>query len=88
MRTTLTIDDDLMKQLKARAYRTGKPFKQIVNDAIRCGLRPNQAPANRKPYTCKTFPMGFPRLYNLDKALALAAQLEDEEITRKLNLKK
>ncbi len=38
-------------------------------------------------YRQKTYAMGAPRV-NLDKALALAAKLEDDEIARKLSLGK
>ena len=35
MRTTLTLDDDVAARLKAEARRTGKPFKQLVNECLR-----------------------------------------------------
>jgi Arc/MetJ family transcription regulator len=38
MRTTLTIDDDLAHELQEAARKSGKPFKDIVNDALRKGL--------------------------------------------------
>ena len=84
MRTTLTIDDALLRQLRQRALDSGKPFKQVVNDTLRAGL--NQlSPAERGTYTYPSFAMGQPRWpVNLDKALALAAELEDEELVLKL----
>lgn len=44
MRTTLTIDDDLAAALKRSARRSGKPFKAIVNEAIRRGLSTGEKP--------------------------------------------
>lgn len=38
MRTTLTIEDSLAELLKKQAHETGKPFKQVVNEALRAGL--------------------------------------------------
>lgn len=38
MRTTLTLDDDVAAKLKAAARRDGRPFKEVVNDALRRGL--------------------------------------------------
>ncbi len=38
VRTTLTIDDDLAGILKRRARELDKPFKEIVNMALRKGL--------------------------------------------------
>ena len=84
MRTTLTIDDALLRQLRQKALDTGKPFKQVVNDTLRAGLE-QPAGAARPRYVCPTFSMGQPRWpVDLDKALALAAELEDEEIVTTL----
>jgi hypothetical protein len=51
-------------------------------------LRTGDRPTHRKPYVCKTYSLGYPPLQSLDKALAIAASLEEEEIARKLTLKK
>ena len=32
MRTTLSIDDALLRQLRQKALDSGRPFKQVVND--------------------------------------------------------
>ncbi|MBC8392031.1 MAG: DUF2191 domain-containing protein [Deltaproteobacteria bacterium] len=88
MRTTLTIDDHIMKELKEAAHRSGQPLKRVVNNALRAGLGQLKRPIPSKPYRCKTFSMGYPPRVNLDKALYIATTLEDEEITRKLSLKK
>ncbi len=84
MRTTLTIDDALLRQLRQKALDSGKPFKQVVNEALRAGLNPT-AVARREPYRCPSFSMGQPRWpVNLDKALALAEGLDDEILVEKL----
>ena len=48
MRTTLTLDDDLAKELTKLARRLGVSFKEVVNDTIRRGIsfgdRPDAAP--------------------------------------------
>jgi len=88
MRTTLTIDDYLMQELKEKAYRSGKSLKYVVNNALRKSLQETDKPVCRKQYICKTYSMGYPPLVDLDKALALSIKLEDEEIIRKMNLKK
>lgn len=38
MRTTLTLDDDLARVLSDEAHRTRRPFKVVVNDALRRGV--------------------------------------------------
>jgi hypothetical protein len=88
MRTTVDLDPHLLKRLRAEAHRRGVPFKDMLTTVLRRGLehRP-AAPAAR--YRCPTFAMGRqPESLNLDKALAIAGALEDEEIARKLALRK
>jgi hypothetical protein len=38
MRTTLSLDDDLGIELQRIQRRSGKPWKQVVNETIRAGL--------------------------------------------------
>ena len=38
MRTTLTIDDSIMKAARQRAAREGRPLKAVIGDALRLGL--------------------------------------------------
>jgi hypothetical protein len=59
----------------------GVSFKQALNDAIREGLTP---PVGDRPsFRTPTANMGLPSV-NLDRALALAAELEDEELLRRM----
>lgn len=88
MRTTLTTDDDLAKQLREKAYKTGSPFKQVVNKAIRAGLGQIDKPKQTKPYKCKSYSLGYPPRADIDHALMLADQLESDEMARKLLLRK
>ncbi|MEX1323705.1 MAG: hypothetical protein AB1Z21_05840 [Synechococcaceae cyanobacterium] len=57
MCTTLTIDDALLRQLRQKALDTGKPFKQVVNEALRAGLSQPVSP-RREPYRCPSFSIG------------------------------
>jgi plasmid stability protein len=38
VRTTLTLDDDVAAKLKSRARRSGRPFRDVVNEVLRHGL--------------------------------------------------
>lgn len=38
MRTTLTLDEDVAAKLKAAACRSGRAFRDVVNDTLRRGL--------------------------------------------------
>ncbi|MCL4798021.1 MAG: CopG family transcriptional regulator [Burkholderiales bacterium] len=89
MRTTLTLDDRIAKALKAIAHRSGRPFKQVVNETLEAGLAAREAPPKARPYRLKPASLGgvMPGV-DLTKALRLAAALEDEEIARKLELRK
>ena len=60
MRTTLTIDDDLATALKVSARRSGRPFKTVVNEAIRRGLSTGEMPAGtRERFRVPSAPRGF-----------------------------
>jgi hypothetical protein len=86
MRTTVTLDPDVESLLRRAMRKRGLSFKAALNQAIREGLtRPG--PRRARPFRARTFRMGRP-LVPLDRALALAAALEDEEIIRKMNLGK
>lgn len=88
MRTTLTIDDELMNEIREEAHTKGLPVKEVVNRALRAGLREYNRPKSAKPYKCRSFSLGYPPLADLDRALDLAERLESEEIARKLALRK
>lgn len=89
MRTTLTIDERLARDLKEIAHRSGKPFKQVVNETLHAGLSAGKAPRRARRYRLKPASLGQPLPgIDLDKALQLADALEDVEIARKIELRK
>ena len=80
MRTTVTLDPDVARLLEEAQQRSKRPFKQVLNDAVRAGLK---RPAARvPPFKQKVFSLGKPKV-DLTKASALAAELEDQEIIAK-----
>jgi hypothetical protein len=82
MRTTLTIDDQLARELKEIALRTGRRFNDVVNETLLAGL---QSASARKPYRLETVSLGgLTKGFNLNKALQIADALEDDEIARRL----
>ncbi len=80
MRTTVTLDPDVEAILRRRVLERRVSFKRAVNDAIRDGAAP---PSRSRRFRTATTDLGLPSV-NLDRALQLAAELEDEEIVRKL----
>ena len=77
MRTTVTLDSDVEALLRREVRRRGEPFKQVLNEAVRAGLRDTKR--HDEKFEPLTFDMGTPRS-DLTKAAALAAELEDEEL--------
>jgi hypothetical protein len=84
MRTTVTLDPDTAALVQRRMRERGISFKEALNDAIRAGLAGGE---RREPFRTRTATLGTPSV-NLDRALQLAAELEDEELTRKTRLGK
>lgn len=80
MRTTVTLDPDTEAIVRKRMRERGVSFKEALNGAIRDGVTPERG---RQPFVTRTVDMGVPTV-NLDKALQLAGELEDEEIVRKM----
>ena len=79
MRTTVTLDADTEALVRRRMRERGVSFKVALNDAIRAGLVTRSA---RQEFHGPTADLGLPTV-NLDRALQLAAELEDEELVRK-----
>jgi hypothetical protein len=86
MRTTVTLDPDVAAKLKAEARDLGISFKEALNGNLRRGL----ASADPKPtsYRVETRSMRFKPGLDLDRAHHIAERLEDDEVVRKLSLRK
>jgi hypothetical protein len=84
MRTTVTLDADVDAIVRRLMRERGMSFKEAVNEAIRSG---GDGRRRRRAFRTSTFEMGVPA-FPLDKAVRLAAELEDEELIRKLALRK
>ena len=80
MRTTVTLDADTEALIRRRMREHGVSFKQALNDAIREGLAPTSP---KRRFRTATADLGLPAV-GLDRALDLAAALEDEELVRKM----
>ena len=76
MRTTLTLDPDVAAKAKRGAARLGKPFKTVINAALRIGLDEVLKPKVAKPYRVKPIPMGLKKGYSYDNIGELLEQLE------------
>ena len=86
MRTTVTLDDDVAALLRKVMRERGLSFKDAINSVVRSSM--TTAKCKRVRFRQKTYPMGFDPTFRWDKALSIAADMEDEEIARKLHLRK
>jgi hypothetical protein len=64
----------------------GISFKEALNSAVRSGL--TQGKAKRRSFVQKTYSLGRDQNFRWDKALGAAAAIEDEELSRKISLRK
>jgi len=77
MRTTLTLDDGIVRALRDESRRSGRSFKEVVNDTLRRGLGTGSAPGPRpgrfrvKPKAC-----GFQPGIDLRKLNQLVDEME------------
>ena len=86
MRTTVTLDPDVEALIRGAMKQRGQSFKEALNSAIRLGL--TQKRPGKQRFVQRTFALGAEQNFRWDKALAAADALEDEELTRKLSLRK
>ena len=79
VRTTITLTPEADGLVRRVMRERGLSFKDAVNTAIIEGFRPPEV----TPYSTPVFDLGVARIPG-HKALQLAAELEDEEIVRRL----
>jgi hypothetical protein len=75
VRTTLTLDDDVAARLRRTSRTTGRPFRAIINDALRAGL---EAQESRPPipYTVTPFDLGLRAGLEIDRISELIERVE------------
>ena len=80
MRTTITIENQVMEQLKKRAAQSGGSVSRLIEQAVRLFLRAPAVDADEERFELVTFGAGgrFSE-HNLDKVSAL---LEAEDVDR------
>ena len=79
MRTTLTLEEDVADRTRALARKLRKPFKTVVNEALRLGLEQVEKPEKQRPYTTAPHAMGLRKGYSLDNVQELLAHVEGED---------
>jgi len=79
MRTTLSIDDDVLDKARAVAAKLRRPFRTIVNEALRAGLDKVEQTAKQRRYKTAPHAMGLLAGRNIDNIQELLAQIEGED---------
>jgi hypothetical protein len=86
MRTTVTLDADLIARVREIARAQGISFKAALNATVRAGLA--EGGGRRRAYREQPRDLGVRPGLDLTKAMRLAASLEDEEVIHKVELRK
>lgn len=77
MRTTLTLDEDVAAKLKSEVRRSGRSFRDVVNDTLRRGLAGRRPSTEQQPFKVAARDLGELRPgLSLDKISELVEQVE------------
>ena len=77
----MTLDPDVAAKAKKGAIKLGKPFKEVINAALRVGLDEVLKPLAAKPYQTKPRPLGLREGLTYDNITELLARAEGEDHT-------
>jgi hypothetical protein len=77
VRTTITLDEDVAAKLRSLSRRSGRAFREVVNDVLRRGLaRPSES-RGRSPFCIVARDLGARRPgVSLDNVAELIEQVE------------
>jgi len=75
-RTTVTLDDDVRQKIEAEMRKSGKSFKETVNETLRLGLFSREKISASKPFEIKARDMGLKPGYSYDKVWDLIEEIE------------
>lgn len=88
MRTTINLDDDLLREAKLVARKTGKTLTALIEDALRERLARRQA---RQPYAPSELPVvhgrGLQAGVDLDDSAGLRELLRQQLVHRQQQLR-
>ncbi len=95
MKTTLELDDALLKEAKALAARRGTTLKAVMEHALRRELAPAPEAANPEPEKFEVGPLGFLVLkrkpgesITMEQLDAIRRELDQEEFQRGVHPRK
>ena len=79
MRTTLTLNPDVAAKARRGAAKLRKPFKEVINAALRIGLDEVLKPPAAKPYRTQPHRMGLRQGLSYDNVAELLVRAEGED---------
>jgi hypothetical protein len=79
MRTTLTLDDDLMDRIRHEAAERRRPFREVLNERLRLGFAARDAGSRRSRFRVEPFKTaGFAPGVDEEKLNQLADAIDTE----------
>lgn len=86
MRTTLTLDNDLARELKRLARQSDQSFKDVVDETLRRGLASRQMPptSSLPPFRVQAKARGFRAGVDIEHLNRLNDELEMADFHREL----
>ena len=75
----MTLDPDVASKARKGAAKLGRPFKEVINAALRAGLDQVLNPPVAKPYRTVPRPMGLRQGFSYDDVAELVARAEGED---------
>jgi len=76
VRTTLTLDEDVRAKLEAEMRKSGRSFKETVNETLRIGLNARRETKPAKPFKVHARDLGLKPGYSYDNIEELLDQIE------------
>jgi hypothetical protein len=82
MRTTIDINDALLRQVKEQAGKSGLPLKQIFQQLLVLGLSQVDRATAPKKFRVKTHPLGLKAAFRGQSMNQIYDQMEAEDSAR------
>jgi hypothetical protein len=80
IRTTVTLDDDVVERVKAESRSRGASFNETLNELVRLGLAARTASPRAKRFKPKAYHTGVIPGLNYDKTGELLEYLEGRHL--------
>ena len=83
MRTTITINDALPRELRRRAAAVRRPFREVVETTLACGLAAQSKPSRSRAFRVRPHALGLKPGFRGISLNQLYDQIEAEATARK-----